>query len=60
VKYKIVNKNRAYGVSDKIYKTLAEAKEGALMESASTGGIYEVIIFDPIESLYKEIENGGV
>ena len=36
--YKIVNKNQSYGVSDKTYKNLAEAKEAALNKSSSKGG----------------------
>tara|TARA_B100001057_G_C22639895_1_gene867799 strand:+ start:609 stop:797 length:189 start_codon:yes stop_codon:yes gene_type:complete len=54
--YKIVNKNRSYGVSDKTYKNLAEAKEAALMKSASTGGSYKVFKFEPILSLFLEVK----
>jgi len=54
--YKIVNKNRGYGVSDKTYKNLAEAKEEALMKSAETGGSWGVFRFDPITDLFLEVK----
>ena len=41
--YKIRDKSRGYGVSDKTYKTREEAKDAAIMKMASTGGDWEVI-----------------
>ena len=41
--FKIRDKSRGYGVSDKTYKTRAEAKDAAVMKSASSGGDWEVI-----------------
>jgi len=41
--FKIRDKSRGYGVSDKTYKTRKEAQDAAVMKSASSGGDYEVI-----------------
>lgn len=41
--YKIRDKSRGYGVADKTYKTREEAKDAAVMKSASSGGDWEVI-----------------
>jgi hypothetical protein len=41
--FKIRDKSRGYGVSDKTYKTREEAQDAAVMKSASSGGDYEVI-----------------
>ena len=41
--FKIRDKSRGYGVSDKTYKTREEAKKAALMKMASTGSEWEVI-----------------
>lgn len=41
--FKISDKTRGYGVSDKTYKTRKEAQDAAVMKSASSGGDYEVI-----------------
>ena len=41
--FKIRDKSRGYGVSDKTYKTRKEAQDAAVMKSASTGGDWEVI-----------------
>ena len=41
--FKIRDKSRGYGVSDKTYKTREEAKDAAVMKSASSGGDWEVI-----------------
>ena len=41
--FKIRDKSRGYGVSDKTYKTREEAKDAAVMKSASSGGDFEVI-----------------
>tara|TARA_R100000995_G_scaffold33134_1_gene14911 strand:+ start:64 stop:252 length:189 start_codon:yes stop_codon:yes gene_type:complete len=54
--YKIVNKNQSYGVSDKTYKNLAEAKEAAILKSAFTGGNFKVFKFEPILSLFLEVK----
>jgi hypothetical protein len=41
--FKIRDKSRGYGVSDKTYKTHDEAKKAAVMKAASTGSEWEVI-----------------
>lgn len=41
--YKIRDKSRGYGVSDKTYKTREEAKKAATMKAAMTGGDWEVV-----------------
>ena len=41
--FKIRDKSRSYGVSDKTYKTREEAEEARLLKMASTGGDWEVI-----------------
>jgi hypothetical protein len=41
--FKIRDKSRGYGVSDKTYKTRKQAQDAAVMKSASSGGDYEVI-----------------
>lgn len=41
--FKIRDKSRGYGVSDKTYKTRDEAKKAAVMHAARTGGDWEVI-----------------
>ena len=41
--FKIRDKSRGYGVSDKTYATRAEAEKARLLKMASTGGDWEVI-----------------
>ena len=41
--FKIRDKSRGYGVSDKTYKTRKEAQDAAIMKQASSGGEWEVI-----------------
>ena len=41
--FKIRDKSRGYGVSDKTYATRAEAEEARLLKMAATGGNWEVI-----------------
>ena len=41
--FKIRDKSRGYGVSDKTYATRAEAEEARLLKMAATGGDWEII-----------------
>ena len=41
--FKIRDKSRGYGVSDKTYATRAEAEEARLLKMAATGGNWEII-----------------
>lgn len=41
--FKIRDKSRGYGVSDKTYKTREEAEKARLLKMASTGGDWEII-----------------
>jgi len=54
--YRIVNKNRSYGMKDRKYANFSEAKEDAILESAFTGSNFQVFRFEPILSLYLEVK----